>query len=112
MAPALWSTPANSLLSARAGPPARATASRGVFAQPVQARSTRRRCVHRQHTHRPGGYAQLHRALSRQEPGVIVLATHYETNYPLRNINFVGANDGGSTTGLLLAIATSCATNS
>ena len=39
------------------------------------------------------------------KPGIIVLATHYETNYPLRNINFVGANDGGSTTGLLLAIA-------
>ena len=38
------------------------------------------------------------------KPGVIVLGTHYETNYPLRNINFVGANDGGSTTGLLLAI--------
>jgi Zn-dependent M28 family amino/carboxypeptidase len=37
--------------------------------------------------------------------GIIVLATHYETNYPLRNINFVGANDGGSTTGLLMAIA-------
>jgi glutaminyl-peptide cyclotransferase len=37
--------------------------------------------------------------------GVIVLATHYETNYPLRNINFVGANDGAATTGLLLAIA-------
>ena len=37
--------------------------------------------------------------------GVIVLSTHYETNYPLRTINFVGANDGGSTTGLLLAIA-------
>jgi len=37
--------------------------------------------------------------------GEIVLATHYETNYPLRNINFVGANDGGSTTGLLMAIA-------
>jgi glutaminyl-peptide cyclotransferase len=37
--------------------------------------------------------------------GVIVLATHYETNYWLKNINFVGANDGGSTTGLLLAIA-------
>jgi Zn-dependent M28 family amino/carboxypeptidase len=40
-----------------------------------------------------------------KKDGVIVLATHYETNYPLRNINFVGANDGGSTTGLLLAIA-------
>lgn len=37
--------------------------------------------------------------------GVIVLATHYETNYYLRHIHFVGANDGGSTTGLLLAIA-------
>jgi hypothetical protein len=36
--------------------------------------------------------------------GVIVLATHYETNYPLRNIGFVGANDGAATTGLLLAI--------
>jgi len=40
-----------------------------------------------------------------KKDGVIVLATHYETNYPLRTINFVGANDGGSTTGLLIAIA-------
>jgi glutaminyl-peptide cyclotransferase len=38
------------------------------------------------------------------KPGVIVLGTHYETNYPLRTINFVGANDGASTTGLLMAI--------
>ena len=36
--------------------------------------------------------------------GVIVLASHYETNYPLRNIGFVGANDGAATTGLLMAI--------
>ena len=36
--------------------------------------------------------------------GVIVLATHYETNYWLRTINFVGANDGAATTGLLMAI--------
>ena len=40
-----------------------------------------------------------------RKPGVIVLATHYETNYWLKDINFVGANDGGSTTGLLMAIA-------
>jgi len=40
-----------------------------------------------------------------KKDGIIVLATHYETNYWLRNINFVGANDGGSTTGLLMAIA-------
>jgi len=40
-----------------------------------------------------------------KKDGVIVLGSHYETNYWLRNINFVGANDGGSTTGLLMAIA-------
>jgi Zn-dependent M28 family amino/carboxypeptidase len=40
-----------------------------------------------------------------KKDGAIVLATHYETNYPLKNINYVGANDGGSTTGLLMAIA-------
>jgi Zn-dependent M28 family amino/carboxypeptidase len=40
-----------------------------------------------------------------KKDGAIVLATHYETNYWLKNINYVGANDGGSTTGLLMAIA-------
>ncbi len=39
------------------------------------------------------------------KPGVVVLASHYETNYPLRNINFVGANDGAATSGLLMEIA-------
>lgn len=37
--------------------------------------------------------------------GIIVLGSHYETNYWLRNTSFVGANDGAATTGLLLAIA-------
>ena len=36
--------------------------------------------------------------------GIIVIASHYETNYPLRDINFVGANDGGCTTALLIAL--------
>lgn len=36
--------------------------------------------------------------------GIIVLVSHYETNYPLRDINFVGANDGAATTALLLEI--------
>jgi glutaminyl-peptide cyclotransferase len=40
-----------------------------------------------------------------KKDGIIVLATHYETNYYLKNINFVGANDGGATTGLLIALA-------
>ncbi len=36
--------------------------------------------------------------------GTIVLASHYETNYNLRDINFVGANDGACTSALLTAI--------
>ena len=35
-----------------------------------------------------------------KKDGIIVIATHYETNYWLKDINFVGANDGGATTGL------------
>jgi Zn-dependent M28 family amino/carboxypeptidase len=35
--------------------------------------------------------------------GVIVIAGHYDTNYPLKH--YVGANDGGSSTGLLLELA-------
>jgi hypothetical protein len=34
---------------------------------------------------------------------VVVIASHYETNYPLKN--FVGANDAGSSTALLLELA-------
>lgn len=37
--------------------------------------------------------------------GIIVIAGHYDTNYPLRNTGYVGANDGGSTTALLLEFA-------
>jgi glutaminyl-peptide cyclotransferase len=36
--------------------------------------------------------------------GVIVLASHYETNYWLKDIHFVGANDGACTTALLIAL--------
>lgn len=38
-----------------------------------------------------------------KKDGIIVLATHYETNYPLKDIAFVGANDGACTTALLIA---------
>jgi glutaminyl-peptide cyclotransferase len=37
--------------------------------------------------------------------GVIVIAGHYDTNYPLRNTGYVGANDGGSSTAVLLELA-------
>jgi glutaminyl-peptide cyclotransferase len=39
--------------------------------------------------------------------GIIVLASHYDTNYPLKDTPYVGANDGGSSTGLLLQLANS-----
>lgn len=39
-----------------------------------------------------------------KKDGIIVIASHYETNYPLRDINFVGANDGACTTALLIEL--------
>ena len=39
------------------------------------------------------------------QDGVIVIAGHYDTNYPLRETGYVGANDGGSSTALLLELA-------
>jgi glutaminyl-peptide cyclotransferase len=37
--------------------------------------------------------------------GIIVVASHYDTNYPLRNTSYIGANDGASSSALLLEIA-------
>ena len=37
--------------------------------------------------------------------GIIVILGHYETNYPLRDTGYVGANDGGSSTAILLEFA-------
>lgn len=56
----------------------------------------------------PIGLVPMHNFIVRfpgKKDGVIVLSTHYETNYPLKDKNFVGANDGAATTGLLMAIA-------
>jgi Zn-dependent M28 family amino/carboxypeptidase len=39
-----------------------------------------------------------------KKDGIIVIASHYETNYPLRDINFVGANDGAATSALLIEL--------
>lgn len=59
-------------------------------------------------TETPAGIMTMHNFIVKfpgKKNGVIVLASHYETNYWLRNIHFVGANDGGSTTGLLVEMA-------
>src|ERR1700723_1031566 len=37
--------------------------------------------------------------------GIIVIASHYDTNYPLRNTSYIGANDGASSSALLLEVA-------
>jgi glutaminyl-peptide cyclotransferase len=56
----------------------------------------------------PAGPMEMHNYIVRfpgKKDGVIVLASHYDTVYPLRDKNYVGANDGGSSTGLLLEMA-------
>ena len=55
----------------------------------------------------PAGYQTMQNLIVEypgKKDGIIVLATHYETNYPLRDIPFVGANDGACTTALLISI--------
>jgi len=37
--------------------------------------------------------------------GIIVIASHYDTNWPLRASSYVGANDGASSSAVLLEIA-------
>jgi len=39
------------------------------------------------------------------KPGAMVLSSHYETNYPLRNTGYVGANDGACTSAILMEMA-------
>ena len=56
----------------------------------------------------PAGPQTMHNLIVRfpgKKDGVIVLASHYETNYPLRNTSYVGANDGAATSALLIEIA-------
>ncbi len=56
----------------------------------------------------PVGKFPVHNFIAKypgNKDGIIVVASHYDTNYPLRNTSFVGANDGGSSSGLLLELA-------
>jgi Zn-dependent M28 family amino/carboxypeptidase len=56
----------------------------------------------------PEGKFPVHNIVAKfpgAKDGIIVIASHYDTNYPLRNTSFVGANDGGSSSALLLEFA-------
>ncbi len=56
----------------------------------------------------PEGKFPVHNILAKfpgTKDGIVVIASHYDTNYPLRATTYVGANDGGSSSALLLEIA-------
>lgn len=56
----------------------------------------------------PAGKFPVHNIIAKfpgAKDGIIVIASHYDTNYPLRATAYVGANDGGSSSALLLEIA-------
>jgi glutaminyl-peptide cyclotransferase len=56
----------------------------------------------------PEGKFPFHNILAKYpgaKDGIIVVFGHYDTNYPLRNTGYVGANDGGSSTAILLEYA-------
>ena len=56
----------------------------------------------------PEGKFPVHNVIAKfagAKDGIIVIASHYDTNYPLRSTSYVGANDGGSSSALLLELA-------
>ena len=59
----------------------------------------------------PAGLQSMHNLVVKfpssnpgKKDGIILLGDHYETNYPLKDIAFVGANDGACTSALLIEI--------
>ena len=56
----------------------------------------------------PEGEFPVHNIVAKfpgTKDGIIVVASHYDTNYPLRQTSYVGANDGASSSALLLELA-------
>jgi glutaminyl-peptide cyclotransferase len=56
----------------------------------------------------PEGKLPVHNVIARfpgTKDGIIIVASHYDTNYPLRQTSYVGANDGASSSALLLELA-------
>jgi glutaminyl-peptide cyclotransferase len=56
----------------------------------------------------PEGKFPVHNIVAKfpgKKDGIIVVASHYDTNYPLRKTSFIGANDGASSSALLLELA-------
>jgi glutaminyl-peptide cyclotransferase len=59
-------------------------------------------------TDTPEGKFPVHNIIAKYpgtKDGIIVVASHYDTNYPLRKTSYIGANDGASSSALLLELA-------
>ena len=59
-------------------------------------------------TETPEGKFPVHNIVAKfpgTRDGIVVIASHYDTNYSLRNTKYVGANDGASSSALLLELA-------
>src|SRR5580700_2371 len=56
----------------------------------------------------PEGKLPVHNIVAKfpgAKDGIIIVASHYDTNYPFRHTSYVGANDGASSSALLLEFA-------
>jgi glutaminyl-peptide cyclotransferase len=56
----------------------------------------------------PEGQFPVHNIIAKfpgTKDGIVVIASHYDTNYPLRKTSYIGANDGASSSALLLEFA-------
>jgi peptidase M28-like protein len=56
----------------------------------------------------PEGKFPVHNIVAKfpgTKDGIVVIASHYDTNYPFRKTSYVGANDGGSSSALLMELA-------
>lgn len=56
----------------------------------------------------PVGKFPVHNIIAKfpgTKDGIVLIASHYDTNYPLRDTSYVGANDGASSSALLLELA-------
>lgn len=56
----------------------------------------------------PEGKFPVHNIIAKfpgTRDGIVVVASHYDTNYPLRDTAYIGANDGASSSALLLELA-------
>lgn len=89
------------------GSPGHATAERFITSHFLPEQQDHRLEVDTFTATTPAGLQTMHNIIVRfpgKKDGSIVIGSHYETNYPLKDINFVGANDGACTSAFLIEL--------